>query len=51
VVKVLHKSLSLPAAKRLVKVLHQSISRPFSLQVQKLMIFQHLSFAMQKRLI
>jgi hypothetical protein len=40
VVKVLHKSLSLPAAKRVVKVLHKSISRPFSLQVQKLMIFQ-----------
>jgi hypothetical protein len=40
VVKVLHKSLSLPAAKRVVKVLHKSISRPFSQQVQKLMIFQ-----------
>jgi hypothetical protein len=36
VVKVLHKSLSLPAAKRVVKALYKSISRPFSLQVQKI---------------
>jgi hypothetical protein len=40
VVKELHKSLSLPAAKRVVKVLHKSISRPFSFPVKKLMNFQ-----------
>jgi hypothetical protein len=31
VLKVLHKSLFLPAAKRVVKVLYKSIFRPFSL--------------------
>jgi hypothetical protein len=35
-VKVLHKSLSLPTAKRVVKVLYKYISRPFSLQVKKI---------------
>jgi hypothetical protein len=56
VVKVLHKSiyllydksLTLPAAKRVLRVLHKSLSRPFSQQAQKLMDFSTLKLCHAK---